>query len=59
MGEAPALTDGAAGVMRVWNALGGYELERLPVVDAITPIADPEAVLEHLQTLRDALREDA
>jgi hypothetical protein len=59
MSEAPALTDGAAEVMRTWNLLGGYELQRLATVDAIDPVRDPEAVLDGLVVLRDALRQGA
>lgn len=42
--------------MHVWNLLGGYELERLPVVAAIEPIDDPEAILAGLAVIRDTMK---
>jgi hypothetical protein len=42
--------------MDAWNLLGGYELQRLGVVDIIDPIADPEALVLCLTTIRDTLQ---
>lgn len=43
--------------MEVWGLMGGYELQRMPVVDAITVIRDPEATVYCLGAIRDTLNE--
>lgn len=48
---------GAQRAMDAWNLLGGYELQRLPLVDLVDPIADPEALMLCLGTIRDTLGE--
>jgi len=48
---------GAQRAMDAWGLLGGYELQRLAVVDAIDPIDDPEALVLCLVTIRDTLAE--
>ena len=59
IGDAPAMRPGAQRAMDAWGLLGGYHLERLPVVHALDPIDDPEALVLGLVTIRDTLSERA
>jgi hypothetical protein len=39
----------------LWGLLGGYHLERLPIVDLVCPVGDLEAVIDHLAAIRDVM----
>lgn len=41
--------------MRWWNLLGGWFPERLPVLAAVYPIPDPDALMERLYSIRVAI----
>lgn len=57
IGEAPVLTPTAARTLEVWRLLGGYEIQRLPIVDMVCPVDDVDALLDGLMIVRDTLNE--
>lgn len=41
---------------RYWYRMDGYQLQHLPIIDAIDPMADPEMMITLLCEIRESLR---
>ena len=41
--------------LALWNLLGGYHLERVPLLAGFVTVHDWEAMVERLQVIRDTL----
>jgi hypothetical protein len=51
--DAPALGRDELTALACWRFMGGWRPELLPAYAAVYPLADPEATIELLHTLRD------